>query len=61
MWQLAWDLSLGCLIGSLVGAGEVWHPPLLVRLIQSLHDRMMVEVSVDGATTPVIEVNNGLW
>ena len=35
-------------------------PPLLVRLIQSLHDEMKVEVSVDGATTPVIEVNNGL-
>ena len=35
-------------------------PPLFVRLIQSLHDGMKVEVSVDGATTPVIEVNNGL-
>ena len=35
-------------------------PPLLVRLIQSLHDGMKIEVSVDGATTPVIEVNNGL-
>ena len=35
-------------------------PPLLVRLIQSLHDGMKVEVSVDGTTTPVIEVNNGL-
>ena len=37
-------------------------PPLLVRLIQSLHDGMewKVEVCVDSATTPVIEVNNGL-
>ena len=35
-------------------------PPVLVRLIHSLHDGMKVEVSVDGATTPVIEVNNGL-
>ena len=34
--------------------------PLLVRLIQSLHDRMKVKVSVDGDITPVIEVNNGL-
>ena len=34
-------------------------PPLLVRLIQSLHDGMKVEVSVGGATTPVIEVSNG--
>ena len=35
-------------------------PPLLVRLIHSLHDGMKVEVSVDGATTPVVEVNNDL-
>ena len=35
-------------------------PPLLLRLIQSLHDRMKAKVSVDGATTPIIEVNNGL-
>ena len=35
-------------------------PPLLVRLIQSLHDGMKVEASVDGTTTPVIEVNNSL-
>ena len=34
-------------------------PPLLVRLIQSLHDGMKVNVSVDVTTTPVIEVNNG--
>ena len=36
------------------------NPPLLVRLIQSLHDVMKVKVSVDGTTTPVIEVNSGL-
>ena len=35
-------------------------PPLIVRLIQSLHNGMKVEVSVDGITTPVIEVNKGL-
>ena len=35
-------------------------PPLLVRLIQSLHDGMKVDMSIDVTTTPVIEVNNGL-
>ena len=31
-----------------------------MRLIQFLHDGMKVEVSVDGAITPVIDENNGL-
>ena len=31
-----------------------------MKLIESLHDGMKAEVTVDGATTPLIEVNNGL-
>ncbi len=35
-------------------------PPVLVKLIQSLHDDMIAEVTVDGGTTPEIKVTNGL-
>ena len=35
-------------------------PPLLVRLIQLLHDGIEVKVFVDVTTTPMIELNNGL-
>ena len=44
----------------MAGSSEVWHPPVLLKLIQSLHDGMKAEITVDGATTPLIEVNNGL-
>ena len=33
---------------------------VLVKLIQSLHEGMKEEATVEGSTTPVIEVNNGL-
>ena len=35
-------------------------PPTLVNIIRSLHDGMKIEVTMDGATTPEIEVTNGL-
>ena len=35
-------------------------PPVIINLIQSLHEGMKAEVSVSGGTTPAIEVNNGL-
>ena len=35
-------------------------PPPPVNIIQSLHDGMKAEVTVDGATTPEINVTNGL-
>ena len=35
-------------------------PPTLVNIIRSLHDGMKTEVTMDGATTPEIEVTNGL-
>ena len=45
----------------------LWHvlekygiPPPLVNIIRSLHDGMKAGVKVDGATTPEIEVINGL-
>ena len=45
----------------------LWHvlkkcgiPPPLVNIIRSLHDGMKAEVTVDGATTAEIDVNNGL-
>ena len=40
--------------------GTYGIPPLFVRLIQFFHGGIKVEVSVDDATTPVIEVNNDL-
>ena len=35
-------------------------PPTLVNIIRSLHDGMKTEVTMDGTTTPEIEVTNGL-
>ena len=35
-------------------------PPVLVNLIKSLHEGMTAEVRVDGATSPGIQVTNGL-
>ncbi len=35
-------------------------PPIIINLIQSLHEGMKAEVSVSGGTTPAVEVNNGL-
>ena len=35
-------------------------PPTLVNIIRSLHDGMKTEITMDGATTPEIEVTNGL-
>ena len=34
-------------------------PPTLVNIIRSLHDGMKTEVTMDGTTTPDIEVTNG--
>ena len=35
-------------------------PPVMVKLLQSLHDGMQAEVTIDGYVTPEIEVQNGL-
>ena len=35
-------------------------PPVMVNIITSLHEGMKSEVTVDGQTTPQIEVKNGL-
>ena len=39
---------------------EVWQPPPLMNNLMSMHNGVKAEVSADSATTPEIEVTNGI-
>ncbi len=46
--------------GQVEGTRKYGVPPVMVELLKSLHENMVAEVMVNGATTPQIQVNSGL-